>query len=101
MHCSHVKKILKKRKCESSFNCLKYDYFSKMELEYDKEILELVCKPIKNDLNCLISITGHKLLKADLVIFKVILRKWFNRFHTSQISRRFSLVCSIILRILI
>lgn len=63
-----------------------------MEREYDKEILELVSKPIKSDLNCLISISGHKLLRADIVIFKVVLRKWFNRFHTSQISRRLSLV---------
>lgn len=63
-----------------------------MEREYDKEIIELVSKPIKNELNCLISVSGHKLLKADIVIFKVIIRKWFNRFHTSQISRRFSLV---------
>ena len=63
-----------------------------MEREYDKDILELVSKPIRNDLNCLLSLSGHKLLKADLVMFKVVLRKWFNRFHTSQISRRFSLV---------
>lgn len=63
-----------------------------MEREFDQEILELICKPIKNDLNCLISISGHKLLRADIVMFKVVLRKWFNRFHTSQISRRFSVV---------
>ena len=63
-----------------------------MEREYNKEIVELVAKPIKSDLNCLISISGHKLLRADIVIFKVVLRKWFDRFHTSQISRRLSLV---------
>ena len=63
-----------------------------MECEYDKEILELVAKPIKSDLNRLISISSHKLLRADIVIFKVVLRKWFDRFHTSQISRRLSLV---------
>lgn len=64
-----------------------------MELEYDKEMVELVSKPIKSDLSCLISLTGHRLLTADIVMFKTILRKCFNRFRTSQITRRFNLVC--------
>lgn len=63
-----------------------------MELEFNKEINELISKPIKADLNCLISVSSHCLLTADIIIFKTILRKWFNRFKTSQISRRFSLV---------